>query len=144
MQDRAAEEFFARLKRGEFQTTRCRGCGETHYPPRVICPLCLGEDLEWVDLPREGTLMAFTQQKAAIRCRKPDVLGLVELEGIGNVFTRIEAPFEELRIGMRVTFDTWTSPDGVALHLFRPPTGPGARPPASTTEVRSPYDVLNK
>jgi uncharacterized OB-fold protein len=120
MQDRAAEEFFSRLAEGRFQTMRCSGCGEIHYPPRVICPLCLGEDLEWVDMPREGILAAFTQQKDAIRCRKPDVLGLVELEGIGNVLTRIDATFEELRIGQRVVFDTWTSPDGVVLHQFRP------------------------
>jgi uncharacterized OB-fold protein len=120
MQDRAAEEFFSRLERGEFQTTRCSSCGEIHYPPHVVCPSCLGEDMEWVDLPREGTLLAFTQQADAIRCRVPDVLGLVELEGIGNVITRIDAPFEELRIGMKVTFDTWTSMDGVALHQFRP------------------------
>lgn len=120
MQDRAAEEFFSRLERGEFQTTRCAGCGETHYPPRVVCPTCLEEDMGWVDLPRQGTLLAFTQQADAIRCRKPDVLGLVELEGIGNVVTRIDASFEELSIGIKVAFDTWTSPDGVVLHQFRP------------------------
>ncbi len=120
MQDRAAEEFFSRLEKGEFKTTRCRACGETHYPPRVVCPSCLGEEMDWVDLPREGTLIAFTQQRDAMRCRRPDVLGVVEMEGIGNVFTRIDAPLEELRIGMRVAFDTWISPDGVALHQFRP------------------------
>ncbi|MDI6830277.1 MAG: OB-fold domain-containing protein [Actinomycetota bacterium] len=120
MQDRAAEEFFSRLEKGEFKTTRCRACGVTHYPPRVVCSSCLGEEMEWVDLPREGTLVAFTQQRDAIRCRRPDVLGIVELEDIGNVFTRIDAALEELRIGMRVAFDTWTSPDGVPLHQFRP------------------------
>jgi uncharacterized OB-fold protein len=87
-----------------------------------VCPSCLGEEMEWVDLPREGTLLAFTQQSDAIRCRKPDVVGLVELEGIGNVVTRIDAPFEGLSIGLRVAFDTWTSPDGVVLHQFRPLT----------------------
>ena len=120
MQDRAAAEFFSRLERGEFQTTRCAACGQTHYPPRVVCPHCLGEGMEWVDLPREGTLIAFTQQTDAIRCRMPDVLGMVELEGIGNLFTRIDAPFEELSIGMKVAFDTWTSLDGVLLHQFHP------------------------
>lgn len=120
MQDRAAAEFFACLERGEFKTTRCRACGETQYPPRVVCPCCLGEDLEWVDLPRQGTLIAFTQQTDAIRCRMPDVLGMVELDGVGNLFTRIDAPFEELSIGMKVAFGTWTSLDGVLLHHFRP------------------------
>ncbi|MDI6873675.1 Zn-ribbon domain-containing OB-fold protein [Candidatus Solincola sp.] len=120
MQDRAAEEFFSKLAEGRFQSTRCSGCGTLHYPPRVVCPECLGEELEWVDLPREGTLLAFTWQEAAMRCRKPDVLGLVELEGVGHVFTRIDAPYEDLHIGQRVTFDTWTSPDGLVLHHFRP------------------------
>lgn len=120
MQDSAAEEFFSRLERGEFQTTRCTGCGKIHYPPHVVCPACLGEEVEWLDLPREGTLLAFTQQSDAIRCRAPDVLGLVGLEGTGNVITRIDASFEDLRIGMKVAFDTWTSMDGVALHQFRP------------------------
>jgi uncharacterized OB-fold protein len=120
MQDRAAAEFFACLERDEFKTTRCSACGETHYPPRVVCPHCLGEDMEWVDLPRQGTLIAFTQQTDAIRCRMPDVLGLVELDGVGNLFTRIDAPFEELSIGMKVAFGTWTSLDGVLLHQFTP------------------------
>ena len=120
MQDRAAEEFFSRLEEGRFQSTRCGACGKTHYPPRVVCPECLSGDLEWVDLPREGVLAAFTWQEAAIRCRKPDVLGLVELEGIGNVFTRIDAPYENLHIGQRVVFDTWVSFDGLTLHQFRP------------------------
>jgi len=120
IQDEAAAAFFAFLEKGEFKTTRCRSCGETLYPPRVVCPACLGEGMEWVDLPREGTLVAFTQQRDAIRCRRPEVLGLVELEGIGNVFTRVDAPLEDLSIGMRVAFDAWTSPDGVALHRFRP------------------------
>lgn len=120
MQDRAAEEFFSRLAEGKFQSTRCRSCAVTHYPPRVVCPECLGEEFDWVDLPRGGTLLAFTWQEAAMRCRKPDVLGLVELQGVGNLFTRIDADYEDLYIGQRVVFDTWTSPDGLVLHQFRP------------------------
>lgn len=120
LQDEAAREFFSRLERGLFQTTRCTGCGKVLYPPRVVCPHCLGGDLEWVDLPREGVLVAFTWQEASLRCRKPDVVGVVELEGAGNVFTRIDAPYDELSVGMKVVFDTWTSPDGLVLHQFRP------------------------
>ena len=120
MQDRAAEEFFSRLKEGSFQSTRCTACGTIHYPPHILCPVCLADDLVWVDLPREGELIAFTWQEGALRCRKPDVLGVVELEGVGNVFTRIDAPYEDLSIGQRVVFDTWEAPDGVTLHQFRP------------------------
>lgn len=121
MQDSAAEGFFSRLGEGLFQTTRCRNCGETHFPPRVVCPYCLGDDLEWVDLPRTGRLVAFTQQAgAAFRCMQPDVLGIVGLDGVGNIFTRIDAPYEELGIGLQVEFEPYTAPDGVILHQFKP------------------------
>jgi len=120
IQDGAAEKFFSLLKEGEFRSTYCSRCGKMLYPPRVVCPSCLSEKLEWADLPREGELLAFTWQEEALRCAKPDVLGVVGLEGIGNVLTRIDAPYESLSIGQRMVFDTWETPDGMALHQFRP------------------------
>ena len=120
IQDRAAEGFLSRLREGRFQSTYCRKCDKMLYPPRIVCPTCLSEKLEWADLPREGELLAFTWQEEALRCAKPDVLGLVRLEGVGNVMSRIDAPYEDLSIGRKVVFDTWETPDGMVLHQFRP------------------------
>ena len=120
IQDRAAEGFFSLVKEGKFQSTYCRKCEKMLYPPRIVCPSCLSEKLEWVDLPREGELLAFTWQEEALRCAKPDVLGVVALEGIGNVMSRIDAQYEDLSIGQKVAFDTWETPDGMVLYQFRP------------------------
>ena len=120
IQDSAAEEFLSRLREGKFQSTYCPKCEKMFYPPRIVCITCLNENLKWEDLPREGELLGFTWQEDAFRCGKPDVLGVVGLEGIGNVMTRIDAPYENLSIGQKVVFDTWETPDGMVLHQFRP------------------------
>lgn len=120
MQDEAARGFFARLETGAFQSTYCPACDLLTYPPRIVCPTCLSPELEWKDLPRRGELLAFTWQEQAIRCAKPDVVGVVRLEGVGNLFTRIDADFEELEVGQEVVYGgTFESHDGLVLHQFR-------------------------
>jgi len=55
-------KFYEHLKEGRFTTTRCRTCGHVAYPPRVICPECYSEDLEWIDLPKRGKVIVFSEQ----------------------------------------------------------------------------------
>ncbi|RLA82606.1 MAG: hypothetical protein DRG40_07770 [Deltaproteobacteria bacterium] len=55
-------KFYENLKEGRFTTTRCKACGHVAYPPRVICPECYSEDLEWIDLPTKGKVLTFTEE----------------------------------------------------------------------------------
>jgi uncharacterized OB-fold protein len=59
-------EFYERLSAGRLVTTRCAGCGRTAWPPRLFCPECCSDQIEWVDLPGEGTVHAFTVQEAGL------------------------------------------------------------------------------
>ena len=118
--DEAAEKFYNHLKGREFKTTRCNSCGEVGLPPRMFCPACFGTDVEWIDLPKRGTLFAFTQQERSLRFGKPDVIGVVELPGVGRLLTRIDAPFESLSIGMDVELDFLDVSGEQTLHQFRP------------------------
>jgi uncharacterized OB-fold protein len=118
--DQAVQEFYRRLKAREFKTTRCRKCGEIALPPRDFCPVCFASDVEWIDLPRRGTLYAFTQQERSLRFGKPDVIGVVELPGAGRLLTRILAPLESLSIGMKVEVDFLDVSGQETLHQFRP------------------------
>src|SRR2546428_2518307 len=52
--------FFENLKKGRLTTTKCKGCGALLWQPRVVCPVCNGDAMEWVDLPKDGRLFAFT------------------------------------------------------------------------------------
>jgi hypothetical protein len=39
---------------------RCRSCGAQYLPPRPLCSNCYSDDMEWVEMPSEGTLAAYT------------------------------------------------------------------------------------
>jgi uncharacterized OB-fold protein len=117
--DEASKEFYRLLKNREFKTTRCRSCGDTALPPRMFCPSCFGTDVEWIDLPKRGRLFAFTQQERALRFNKPDVIGIVELEGAGRMITRVDAALDDLAIDMEVEMDFFDVSENQTLHQFR-------------------------
>ena len=54
--------FYENLKAGKFTTTTCQDCGHVSYPPRVICPQCYSEELGWIELPKRGRVLAFTEE----------------------------------------------------------------------------------
>jgi uncharacterized OB-fold protein len=54
--------FYTNLKQGRFTTTKCVKCGYVSFPPRVICPECYSDELEYTDLPKEGNILVFTEQ----------------------------------------------------------------------------------
>ncbi len=53
--------FYEHLKAGRLTTTRCRTCGAVSYPPRVICPECYSDQLEYIELPKKGKVIVFTE-----------------------------------------------------------------------------------
>ncbi|OPY13892.1 MAG: hypothetical protein A4E66_00578 [Syntrophus sp. PtaB.Bin001] len=53
--------FYENLKAGKLTTTRCKACGAVSYPPRVICPDCYSDDLEYIELPQKGRVIVFTE-----------------------------------------------------------------------------------
>ena len=118
--DAATAEFLRRLREGSFASTRCVTCAWTAFPPRPFCPRCLAAEVHWVELPHHGTLYAFTQQERALRFSAPDVIGLVELSGVGHVLSRIDAPFASLRIGAALELGFVDIGAGITLHQFRP------------------------
>lgn len=115
-----AAEFYRRLaEHGRPSTTTCARCQRTGFPPRLRCPTCGGAQ-EWVELPLEGRLHAFTTQETALRFTAPAVLALVEL-GPVVVPGVLHQPYEQLAIGQPVTLRPFTEPQtGFVLLEFRP------------------------
>ena len=118
--DEAAQEFHRRLRARRLCSTRCLRCERISFPPRSFCPSCLAREVEWVDLPARGTLYAFTTQERSVRFAAPDVIGLVDLPGVGRVLTRIDAPYPTLSIGQPVVLDFLEVSPEIVLHQFRP------------------------
>ncbi len=83
--------FYDNLKQNRFTTTQCKDCKHLSFPPRLICPNCLSEKLEWVDLPTRGKVKAVTEQQRGVPLgfEKPLIHALVDLGGKFNLFSRI-------------------------------------------------------
>jgi len=76
-------EFYAQLAEGKLVTTRCSTCGTTAWPPRGFCGECTSDAFSWVDLPREGTIHAFTVQDTGLPVgfEGPRVFAIVKVDG---------------------------------------------------------------
>jgi len=76
-------EFYARLAEGRLVTTRCARCGTTAWPPRGFCGGCASDAFEWITLPSEGIVHAFTVQEAGLPAGfdGPRVFAVVKLGG---------------------------------------------------------------
>ncbi len=59
-------EFYDNLKAGRFTTTKCKKCGKVSFPPRVVCPECYSDELEYIDLPKEGKVITFSEQARGV------------------------------------------------------------------------------
>ena len=97
-------EFYARLAAGRLSTTRCTDCGRTDWPPRGFCPECAGDAFEWVDLPAEGTVHAFTTQDTGLPAgfEGPRVFAIVKV-GAHRVFSiLLDADPARVTLGQRV------------------------------------------
>ncbi len=116
--------FFEALRVGRWTTTRC-GKDGLLWPPRLVCPKCHTAALEWVDLPTEGYLYAFSAMLAAaplgMESDLPFVVGLVDLEGVPlRIYGRIVGtPWMECRVGQRVRVEPYEIPDGRVFYRFR-------------------------
>ena len=97
-------EFYARLAEGRLVTTRCTSCRTTAWPPRGFCGECASDAFEWVDLPREGTIHAFTTQDTGLPSgfEGPRVFAVVKVDA-HRVFALVTgADPAAVKIGQRV------------------------------------------
>ncbi len=68
-------KFYDHLREGRFTTTQCSQCGYIAYPPRVICPECYSENLEWIDLPKRGKVLEVVEKWGGVPlCFKPPLI----------------------------------------------------------------------
>ena len=117
--------FYRNLRAGRLTTTRCRKDGHLSWPPRVVCPRCHASELDWVDLPSDGRLYAFSAvlvgAPLGMESEVPFVVGLVDLEGVPfRLFGRVVGtPWEQCRVGQRVRAEPYDLPDGRVFYRFR-------------------------
>ena len=109
-------QFYENLKAGKFTTSKCRGCGHVAWPPRILCPECYGEEMEWVELPKRGKVLTFTEQVRGVPLgfESPLIHAWIELEQgspIKNFLSRItNCSAGKLKEGDEVQFVVFNVP----------------------------------
>ena len=115
-------QFFQNLKQGKLTTTKCTKCGKLRWPPRILCPDCYSNDLEWVDLGTEGELYAFTEVRIGAPLGMvqdaPFCVGLVKI-GTLTVSSRIDnAKYDQLHISDKLRLKIVELADGRVFFRF--------------------------
>lgn len=103
---------------------RCRSCETWIFFPRVACPHCLADELEWVDASGRGTLYSFAlvyRHHHPSFTQVPSVLAAVALaEGPVMISEVVECDPAQVSIGMELEA-VWEQRDrDIAVPLFRP------------------------
>lgn len=113
----AEAHYFGRLAQGVLEIPRCRACARHHFFPRVCCPHCGCEALEWVAPSGAGTVYSSTI------VRRPEgdyTVCLVDLDEGPRLMSRVvRMPVDQVRIGMAVRAQVDQTEDGPLL-VFAP------------------------
>ena len=94
------QRYFGALAEGRFEIPRCKGCGKFHFYPRVLCPYCGSQDLEWQAPSGRGVVYSVT----IVRKGGDDyTVVLVDLDEGPRLMSRVVGlPVAQVHIGMAV------------------------------------------
>ena len=102
---------------------RCGACGAFRWPAGPFCPSCRSQTVEWVP-PGTGRLYSFTilpvpgEEGAPPQFRIPALVEFDDAPGVRLVSALVDAPVEQVAIGMRVEVD-WVPAANLSVPVFR-------------------------
>jgi uncharacterized OB-fold protein len=117
--------FWDAAREGHLVLQRCRDCGRHVFYPRIACPHCQADALEWVEASGRGTLYSFTVVQAnapsAFARDVPYVVAVVRLdEGVQMLTNIVECDVTTLRCDQPVEVVFVRRDDEFTLPCFRP------------------------
>ncbi len=98
-------KFYEYLREGRLTTTQCKDCHQIAWPPRTICPKCISDKLEWVDVPKKGTIYSYVVQVNGLppMFKPPLIYALIDFSNGLRLFSAIiETAPELVKKGMEV------------------------------------------
>ena len=111
-------QFWEAAKAGKFMIKRCTACGEPHYYPRAICPLCGSDATELVQASGRGAVYSYSVMR---RVPVPYALAYVTLdEGVTMMTNIVDCDLDAIRIGQRVRVVFKPSEGGPPVPMFTP------------------------
>ena len=104
---------------------KCGDCGKLRWPPAFLCPHCLDQNFEWVEISGRGRIYTFAVYHTAFhpgfKEEVPYVVAVVELaEGARMMTNVVDCDPNDVWCGMPVEV-TWRDADGrFSIPVFRP------------------------
>lgn len=122
--DAETAPFWAGTAAGKLLFQRCGGCGLHRFYPRIVCPSCMSDAVEWVEASGRGRVYSYTvvhRAAPAFRDEVPYVVAIVELEeGVRMMSRLLVDPPEAARIDLPVKVTFEKASDEIVLPKFVP------------------------
>jgi len=113
-------KFFEGLKEGKLLATKCQKCGTIYFPPQDDCPKCRVSNLEWIEMPKEGEVIAFTVvnvKPTSFSHYSDYVVGIVRISNGVNVLGWIKG--NNVKVGSKVKLEVVRrEPEGYLTYVF--------------------------
>ncbi len=115
-------DFIGYLDEGKIMATKCKGCGNTYFPPRADCYNCLTSDMEWFEVTGTGKLLSYTKLEFGPVGFEDDLPYSIALLDYGEykVFGRLanDIQLEDVKIGMEMVAKVNTTKNGQLNYVF--------------------------
>jgi len=100
-------KFYDYLRENKLATTRCKDCDQLHWPPRIICPNCISDNLDWEEIPINAKIYSYTVQYLGLPPemvdKAPIVFAMLDFDnGLRLLSAIVDAKEDEVKTGMAV------------------------------------------
>jgi len=123
-----ARPFWEGTRKGKLLIQHCKACEKHIFYPRIACPYCFSDDVEWVEASGKGKIYTYTvvvsNAPSAFIPDMPYVVAVVRLEeGVQMLTNIVDCDPDKLECEMpvEVTFERLN--DEFTLPKFRPVAG---------------------
>ncbi|MFQ6093488.1 MAG: Zn-ribbon domain-containing OB-fold protein [bacterium] len=93
-------------QRYRLEASKCKKCGKTDFPPRLVCGECRSREFDPVTLSDEGKIVTYTVIRvppSQFVDEAPYAVGIVELDdGVRVTSQIVDCDPEELEIGQKL------------------------------------------
>jgi uncharacterized OB-fold protein len=118
--------FWEGAREGKLMLPRCTNCNRVHWYPRLICPFCHSNEIEWVEGSGEGRIHTFAVQHRAFGGwaeETPFVTAYIDLNEGDRMFTvlrGVDANNPDMGwIGKKVRVEFEKANDEVSIAFWR-------------------------
>ena len=116
--------FWENCREHRLTVQKCAKCGHLRWPASYVCPECLSEETEIVELPEEGVLYSYVVMRRpfhpAVAEKVPYIVAEVDFPGGVRLVTNlVDCEAEELKCGQRVRL-VWRDGEEYVSPVFTP------------------------